>query len=106
MISYKKIEWEHNSADLGYWIAAPFWNRGLMTEAVTLLSRLAFEKLKLHRLKAGIYPENKASARVLTKVGFIHEGTLRKPRFRYGRWHDVLFFSMLESDWKKARAKI
>ncbi|MBT8203620.1 MAG: GNAT family N-acetyltransferase [Acidimicrobiia bacterium] len=57
-------------ADIGYWIAPPYWNQGLMTEAVTALVRHAFEHWKCTLVSADAFTVNVASQRLLEKVGF------------------------------------
>src|SRR4051794_17358581 len=47
-----------HSAYLGYYAFAPHANRGYMTEALRLVVRHAFSRMKLHRLEANIQPEN------------------------------------------------
>lgn len=57
-------------ADIGYWIAPPYWNQGLMTEAVTALVRHAFEHWGFTLVAADAFAVNVASQRLLGKVGF------------------------------------
>ena len=64
-------------AEIGYWLARPWWGQGVTTEAVRALTRYAFEELGLRRLVAQVYPWNQASIRVLEKCGFRREGYLR-----------------------------
>ncbi len=64
------------SAEMGYWLAEPFWGQGIMTKAVTLLSEWGFEHKKLKRIFAEPYTNNPASARVLEKSGFKLEGIM------------------------------
>jgi len=59
------------SAEIGYWLGEAFWNRGIVTAAVSALSAYAFKKLQLVRLYAGIFASNPASMRVLQKFGYI-----------------------------------
>lgn len=84
--------------EIGYWIAVPEWGKGVATEAVGGLIRFLFADTSTHRLQACTYPANAASERVLTKLGFRYEGTLRQVVFRRGRHHDTKLFSLLRSD--------
>ena len=77
-----------HQAEVGYWLARKHWGQGLMTEAVLLATRYAFETLKLRRLYAYVFPPNKASIRVLEKCGFLYEGTLRKHVKKDGKLMD------------------
>jgi RimJ/RimL family protein N-acetyltransferase len=64
------------TAELGYWLGEPFWNRGIMTMSVKLITDFTFETLKIHRIQALPYTTNQASVRVLEKAGFTQEGRL------------------------------
>ena len=69
--------------ELGYWIALPFWGRGLATEAATALVDIA-QALRLTRLQASYFLDNPASGRVLEKLGFEPTG-ITAPRQSCGR---------------------
>ncbi len=62
-------EWE-----IGYWIAKPFWGRGLATEAGQALVDYARNELAAPAVTAGHYDDNPASGRVLEKLGFRYTG--------------------------------
>ncbi|MCJ7581385.1 MAG: GNAT family N-acetyltransferase [Candidatus Aminicenantes bacterium] len=66
------------SAEMGYWLAEPFWNKGIMTKAVALFTEFAFDKFNLNRIYAEPYVTNPASARVLEKAGFFLGRILKK----------------------------
>lgn len=66
------------SAEIGYFLGEPFWNKGIMTQAVNLISKWGFENLGVVRIHTGVFEFNKASQRVLEKCGFVLEGTFRK----------------------------
>lgn len=61
----------NNIAELGYWIAEPFWNKGIATEAVKAILKFGFEKLGLDIIFATCHEENKASGHVLLNNGMI-----------------------------------
>ncbi|MFB6231417.1 MAG: GNAT family N-acetyltransferase [Salinibacter sp.] len=85
-------------ARLGYWLAKPYWNRGIMTEAVRRFVDYAFAELEVVRLTAEVFARNEASARVLQKAGFTQEGRLRRHREKDGTLMDVLYFGLLRTD--------
>ncbi len=66
------------SAELGYWLAEPFWGRGIATKAVNLMLEHGFATLQLNRIYAGVFEHNLASMRVLEKCGFEKEGISRQ----------------------------
>lgn len=85
-------------ANVGYWLAKPYWGQGIMTEALTRYARYAFDQMGIVRLTAEVFERNKASARVLEKVGFQKEGRLRKHRKKDGALLDVNFYGLLKHD--------
>jgi RimJ/RimL family protein N-acetyltransferase len=85
-------------ANIGYWLARPYWGRGLMTAAARRFVQYAFERLEVTRLTAEVFSWNEASARVLEKVGFRREGRLRRHREKDGRLVDVFYYGLLRDD--------
>lgn len=82
-------------AEMGYWLAEPYWGKGIMTDAVQFLTAWAFRELKLHRISAEPYATNKASHRVLEKAGFIREGVLRSNALKDGKILDQFLYSQI-----------
>jgi RimJ/RimL family protein N-acetyltransferase len=83
------------TAELGYWLAEPFWGKGIMTLAVKSLTAYAIDNLKLYRIFAEPYTTNPASAKVLEKVGFTCEGILRSNVFKDGKILDQFLYSYI-----------
>src|SRR5437773_1773329 len=69
---------ESHRAEVGYWLARPFWGRGIMTAVVRTLCAYARTELGLVKITAHVFAFNPASARVLEKCGFKQEGYLKK----------------------------
>src|SRR2546426_7950909 len=67
-----------HQAEIGYWLAKPYWGQGIMTHVVRAFVRYAFSDLQVGRLTAQVFDFNIGSARVLEKNGFKLEGTLRQ----------------------------
>ncbi len=101
MVSLITIFPLHRKAELGYWLAKPLWGRGIMAEAIEMLLGFAFLSLKLHRVYAHVFPNNKPSVRVLEKTGFTLEGLIREGFVRGGDYVDAYLYSMLEDDWAR-----
>ena len=80
------------SAEIGFWLGEPFWNKGIMTKAVIALTDVGFGHYRLVRVSAQVFGWNPASARVLEKAGYEQEGILRKAVFKDGRFTDCLLF--------------
>lgn len=73
--------------ELGYWLARPFWGRGLATEACGALIQIA-RALELPRIEGSHFLDNPASGRVLEKLGFEPTGIVA-PRMSCARGHEV-----------------
>lgn len=82
-------------AELGYWLARPYWGGGIMTAAVGAVCRHAFDNLALWRITAHVFASNDASARVLEKNGFALEGYLRRHYQKLGRFLDAKAYGLL-----------
>lgn len=72
--------------------------KGYTTEAVGLLSRYLFGRLRIDRVQLNIHPDNHASRRVAEKSGFTFEGVMRGCWFHEGQFHDLEIWSMLRSE--------
>ena len=86
------------SAELGYWLGAPFWGRGLMTAAVTAMCREGFAVWDIVRIHAEPFARNVASRRVLEKAGFSLEGTLRRSVYKNGELLDSCIYALLREE--------
>ena len=83
------------SAEIGYWIGEPFWNKGVATAALRLLVHKAFNEMKLKRLFAGVYQYNIGSIHVLEKNGFALAGILKKAVFKNDKFWDEHRFALI-----------
>lgn len=71
VMSINAINNENKTAELDYWIAVPFWHKGIATEAARLAIEYAFNELNLETLRSACLAKNKGSSKVLEKNGFI-----------------------------------
>lgn len=83
------------AAEMGYWLAEPFWGKGIMTEAVRFFIDWAFSEFNLHRISAEPYATNTASCRVLEKAGFIKEGVTRSSAFKDGKIVNQIIYGII-----------
>ena len=83
------------TAEIGYYLAEPYWNRGLGTAAVEQLCRYIFEHTDIIRLFAEPFSHNAASCRILEKAGFQCEGVLRQNAYKDGRVIDMKMYARL-----------
>ena len=88
------------SAEIGYWLAKPYWGKGLMTEIAGQICREAFERFNIVRIGAEVYSRNMGSRRVLEKNGFTLEGILRRNVFKNGKLLNTRIYGLLKDDLK------
>ena len=94
------------SAYVGYWIDEAAAGRGFVPEAVVVLCRHAFEELDLHRLQIAIIPRNKASRRVVEKLGIRDEGTALRYLEINGVWEDHTRYAITAEEWQERRMEL
>jgi ribosomal-protein-alanine N-acetyltransferase len=90
---------QHQRSEIGYELAPEYWGQGLVAEAFGAILRFGFERMGLHSVEAQIDPANRASRRVLEKLGFVQEGYFRENYYFDGVFTDTAIFSLLKCDW-------
>lgn len=83
-------------AEIGYWLAKPYWGQGIMTDVVRSICQYANEEWKLVRITAHVFDFNIASARVLEKNGFEFEGLLRKHHKKDGKFLNSKLYALVK----------
>ena len=86
-------------ANLGYWIAKQFWNKGIMTEALKRILKFGFEELKINKIYALHLIENVASGKVMQKVGMVKEGVFADHNYSKGKFRTVVQYRMLRREY-------
>ncbi len=89
---------ENDSAEMGYWIGVPYWNRGYTTEAAIALIDYGLHTLGLHRIYARHFARNPASGRVMAKAGMRYEGCMREALKKGDRYEDLVIYGILATD--------
>lgn len=90
---FRKDNIHQRTAEIGYYIAEPFWGKGLGTSAVNQMCAYIFENTDIIRIFAEPFAYNTASCRILEKNGFIFEGTLRNNAVKNGCIIDMKMYS-------------
>ena len=88
------------TSEIGYWLAEPFWNKGIITKAVRTFCGYLFANYNFNHLTASVYEGNAASIKVVQKVGFVLEGVMRKNVFKENRFLDQYIYGLLKEDFK------
>lgn len=83
--------------ELGYWLAEPYWGRGIITSAVKQMIDYGFRTFDIDRIYARPFGTNTASQKVLEKAGFRLEGRFEKTIFKNGELLDELIYAVRRS---------
>ena len=86
---------ERFSAEIGYWLGEPFWDRGITTKVLKAVADYAMDKFSLNRIYAYPFVRNTASVRVLEKAGFKNEGTLIRSAFKNKVFEDQYLYALV-----------
>ena len=93
---------ERASAEIGYWLGVSFWGRGIMTSAVSAMTRYVFDQhAELSRIYAVPFAWSHASIRVLEKAGYTLEGRMRQSAIKDGKVTDQLLYAILREELPK-----
>ncbi|MET3193390.1 GNAT family N-acetyltransferase [Bacillus sp. OAE603] len=95
-IGFQEWSQEHKRADLSYALFPENWGNGYASEAVSKVVSYGFGELDLKRIGAVVFSENKASIKLLTKLGFQKEGVLRNYLYQNGVPFDTNIYSLLK----------
>jgi ribosomal-protein-alanine N-acetyltransferase len=79
----------HKKAEIGFWLLPGYWGKGFMIEAVPLICDYAFNALGLHRLEGFVESENMACKSLISKLGFLQEGSMKECEIKNGKWIDL-----------------
>jgi RimJ/RimL family protein N-acetyltransferase len=91
---------ERYSAEIGYWLGESYWGRGIVTEALMLVTEHVFATLNLLRLFAVPFADNTGSMRVLEKAGYVQEAILKSSSVKYGMPRDQALYARVNPKWR------
>jgi ribosomal-protein-alanine N-acetyltransferase len=89
---------KQKTAEIGYWVARPYWGQGIASEALQKFTHLLFESTDLIRLYAAVMEGNVASATVLQKSGYKLEAVLQKAIYKNGSVFNELHYSRVRDE--------
>lgn len=93
------------NAELGYWLAEPFWGQGIITAAIKQAVDFAFAAYDIDRVFARPFGTNLASQKVLEKNGFVLEGRFEKVLVKDGVLLDELVYAVRRDSWQKQKTQ-
>jgi RimJ/RimL family protein N-acetyltransferase len=91
---------ERHVADLGYMLGPTHWGKGYATEIALALLEAAFLQLRAERVISTVDVNNRASIRVLEKIGMRWEAIFRKHRRAKNRWWDCHLYVLPREVWE------
>jgi RimJ/RimL family protein N-acetyltransferase len=91
---------ERFSAEIGYWLGETYWSRGIVTEALVLVTEYVFDRRNILRLFALPFADNAGSMRVLEKAGYVREAVLRSSSVKYGKARDQALYARVNPNWQ------
>lgn len=92
---------EHNRAELGYWLAEPFWNKGYTTESVSAILKFGFEVLNLNKIMAVFIDTNTASGEVLEKNKMIKEAEMKDHDLKDGEYKTLIQYRLTKKEYQE-----
>ena len=95
-----RVDEQHQHAELGYWLAVPYWQQGYATEAAREMLRYGFAELGLHRIFASHFKHNPASGGILKKLGMRYEGCQREHLRKWDQFVDSELYGILRREWE------
>lgn len=89
------ISEEHKKGEIGLWLLPQYWGKGIMKEAMLLICKYGFDKLKLHRIEGFVDSKNKNCKKAMSKLDFEFEGTMRDCEIKNDRFVSVDIYSKI-----------
>lgn len=93
---FRKDNIHRYTAEMGYYVAEPWWGKGIGTIAVKEACNYIFKNTDILRIFAEPFAYNTASCRILEKAGFVFEGTLRKNAVKNGKILDMKMYAFVK----------
>jgi len=100
-----RIDKENHRGEVGYTLHPAYWNKKIMSEVLVKIIAFGFSELNLHSLEANVNPENKASIRLLEKLGFVREAYFRENYFFRGKFLDSVIYSLIAPKMEKEHSQ-
>ncbi|GAB0154994.1 GNAT family N-acetyltransferase [Chryseobacterium sp. Alg-005] len=86
-----------DKAELGYWLAKPFWNNGFVTEAAKAILVFGFKELQFNKIYATHFIHNPASGKIMQKIGMEKEALLKQHIKKNNEYFDAAMYSVFRN---------
>lgn len=94
------------NAEIGYWVGEEYWGRGIMTEAIPIMTDYIFANFQVNRIFACVLEGNMASMRVLTSAGYQQEAIHRKAAVKNNQYLDEYVYAILRAEHRELKLSI
>ncbi len=103
-VGLKWLSHEHRQGETGFVFNPDYQGRGLATEAAEAMLALGFGRFGWHRIIGCCDARNRASARLLERIGMRREAHFRDSELVKGEWTDEFVYAILDREWRARRA--
>ena len=104
LFQVRSLEPGFQTAEWGFALGSAFWGTGAFIEGARVVVDFAIDTIGVHRLEARAAVQNGRGNGALRKVGAVQEGILRRSFLRNGQYLDQALWSILDTDWRQAKA--
>jgi RimJ/RimL family protein N-acetyltransferase len=104
LIQVRTLSLDFQTAEWGFALASECWGTGMFVEGAELTQKFVFETVGVRRLEARAALANGRGNGALRKLGAVQEGVLRQSFVRNGVWYDQALWTILEIEWRQAKA--
>ena len=87
---------ERITAEIGYWLGEPFWNKGIISQVISDVTHYTFSSFPITKIYAPVFEYNQASMRALEKAGFIKEAILHKAAIKNNKVIDLHYYALFK----------
>jgi RimJ/RimL family protein N-acetyltransferase len=91
-----EFEYSRNG-EIGYWLSQQYWGQGIITQAIKLICKEAFDSSELNRIFATVFSVNIGSIKALTKAEFSLEAQLKQAIYKNNQFYDAIILSLLKN---------
>jgi len=99
-IGLHQIDWANKKTSIGYWLAAGYQGKGIMSNACTAIINYLFGELHLNRVEIKAAVQNSKSRAIPERLKFVNEGVIRQAEWLYDHYVDHVVYGMLREEWK------
>jgi RimJ/RimL family protein N-acetyltransferase len=104
LFQVRSLEPGFATAEWGFALGSPYWGTGAFIEGARLVVDFAIDSIGVHRLEARAAVQNGRGNGALRKIGAVQEGVLRRSFLRDGQYLDQVLWSILDTEWRQAKA--